>query len=358
MKIVEGPYELPASWVWTTASEACVKIQDGTHFSPKVQLEKGNYRYVTAKNVRPSGLDLADITYLREEDHKEIYKRCDTRKGDVLLVKDGVNTGDTAINTLEDEISLLSSVCFLRPHNGLLDPRFLRYFLASPTGSALLTGRMSGTAIKRIILRRIKETKVPIAPMLDQKRIVQSIESNLTKLDAAVAALKRVKSNLKRYRASVLKAAVEGRLVPTEAELARKEGRDYEPASKLLERILKERRRRWEEAELEKLKAKGKISKTTILEQTALGGDKKHLWKAKYKEPKSPDTTNLPELPEGWCLASVYQLARHRLGKMLDKAKNKGTPRPYLRNANVRWFGFDLSDLLHMRVEDRVPSDN
>ena len=63
-----------------------------------------------------------------------------------------------------------------------------------------------------------------------------------------MATLERVQRNLKRYRASVLKAAVEGQLVPTEAELARAEGRDYEPASVLLDRILAERRHRWHEA--------------------------------------------------------------------------------------------------------------
>jgi type I restriction enzyme, S subunit len=81
-----------------------------------------------------------------------------------------------------------------------------------------------------------------LAPTREQARIVEAIESNLTKLDAAVVALDRVQANLKRYRASVLKAAVEGRLVPTEAELARHEGRDYEPASEPLKRILAERR--------------------------------------------------------------------------------------------------------------------
>ena len=65
------------------------------------------------------------------------------------------------------------------------------------------------------------------------------------RLDDAEATLERVQQNLKRYRASVLKAAVEGRLVPNEAELAHTERRDYEPASVLLERILVERRRRW-----------------------------------------------------------------------------------------------------------------
>ena len=50
----------------------------------------------------------------------------------------------------------------------------------------------------------------------------------------------------------------------------------------------------------------------------------------------------------GWVVRSVTEIARHSLGKMLDKAKNKGEPQPYLRNINVRWFAFDLSDLLQM----------
>lgn len=50
----------------------------------------------------------------------------------------------------------------------------------------------------------------------------------------------------------------------------------------------------------------------------------------------------------GWVVRSVAAVARHSLGKMLDKARNKGRPQPYLRNLNVRWFDFDLSDLLEM----------
>ena len=58
-----------------------------------------------------------------------------------------------------------------------------------------------------------------------------------------MAALRRVQANLKRYRASVLKSACEGRLVPTEAELARQEGRSFETGAELLQRILAERKR-------------------------------------------------------------------------------------------------------------------
>ena len=58
------------------------------------------------------------------------------------------------------------------------------------------------------------------------------------------------------------------------------------------------------------------------------------------------------ELPKSWAWVNVGSVSHARLGKMLDKAKNKGTPRKYLRNINVRWFDFDLSDLLEMRFED------
>jgi type I restriction enzyme S subunit len=130
-----------------------------------------------------------------------------------------------------------------------------------------------------------KET-LPVPPLPEQRRIVAEIETQFTRLDAAVAALERVQANLRRYKAAVLKAACEGRLVPTEAELARVGAhRDaplpYEPADQLLARILAERRARWQA---------------------------EHPGK-KYKEPASPDTESLPELPEGWAWATVEQLA-------------------------------------------------
>ena len=87
---------------------------------------------------------------------------------------------------------------------------------------------------------------------------------------------------MKRYRASVLQAACEGRLVENEAELARAEGRQYEPADELLERILKERRQTWE-AQSTRRRA--------------------------YIEPDAPDTPDLPQLPEAWTWANVGQLA-------------------------------------------------
>ena len=93
----------------------------------------------------------------------------------------------------------------------------------------------------------------------------------------------------------MLKAACEGHLVPTEAELARKEGRKYQPADKLLEHILRERRARWEADTLAKMIASGKPPQND-------------RWKQKYKEPASPKISGLPELPEGWSWGKVEQL--------------------------------------------------
>lgn len=154
---------------------------------------------------------------------------------------------------------------------------------------------VSGTTRLKLPQAPMRQIPLVVPPLKEQWRIVASIDSYVTRLDDAVATLERAQRNLKRLQASVLKAAVEGRLVPTEAELARAEKRDYEPASELLKRILVERRRRWEETELAKMKASGKTPKD----------DK---WKAKYEEPAAPDATKLPDLPKGWCWSTVDQL--------------------------------------------------
>ena len=120
----------------------------------------------------------------------------------------------------------------------------------------------------------IRNILVPLPPLDEQQRIVAEIEKQFTRLEAGVASLKRVRVALKRYRASVLKAACEGRLVPSEAELARRESRSCEPATTLLARILNGRRDNW-------------------------------AGRGKYKEPAAPDTANLGPLPEGWVWLTV-----------------------------------------------------
>jgi type I restriction enzyme S subunit len=237
----------------------------------------------------------------------------------VPQVKNGIGFGSTEFHVL-------------RPKEGI-DARYIYYYVSSKNFRGEAERYMSGAVgQKRVTTPYLKECEIPVAPPDQQKRIVAEIEKQFSRLDEAVANLKRVKANLKRYKAAVLKAAVEGKLT----EEWRKQHPDIEPASKLLERILAERRQKWEETELAKMKAKGITPKD----------DK---WKKKYKEQAKPDTTSLPELPEGWVWATVQQLADVQLGKMLDKEKHRaGTELPYLRNKNVRWGSVETMDLLNM----------
>jgi hypothetical protein len=103
---------IPEDWDVRACAEICLKIQDGTHFSPSTG---GNdYLYVTSKHIGFGILDASSADRIDAAQHKAIYQRCDVKKGDLLLTKDGANTGNAAVNNLEEQISLLSSVAFLR----------------------------------------------------------------------------------------------------------------------------------------------------------------------------------------------------------------------------------------------------
>ena len=219
------------------------------------------------------------------------------------------------------------------PLDPLIEPGYLHhYILTREFVSAVTKAAGSRTVLPKTNQKQLANVPVPVAPSEQQPAIVAAIESHFSRLDAATATLGRVQGNLERYRASVLKAAVEGRLVPTEAELAKKEGRSYEPASTLLKRILAERRRRWEEAELAKLKAKGKPPTD----------DK---WKARYEEPAAPDTDALPELPEGWCWTTSESMFWDAGYGTSGKCTPDSSGPPVLRIPNVQDQALDLSDL-------------
>ena len=176
----------------------------------------------------------------------------------------------------------------------------------------------------------------PLAPLPEQHRIVAEIEKQFSRLDEAVAGLKRIQANLKRYRASVLKSAVEGKLT---AEW-RKQHPDTEPAEQLLQRILKERRAHWEQAELEKMQAAGKPPKDD-------------QWKQKYKEPVMPDVSELPALPDGWVWGKLQLLTLGVEYGTSAKSKEKGNC-PVLRMGNIQNYKFDWSNLVYSVDKEEI----
>ncbi|MFN3148852.1 restriction endonuclease subunit S [Bremerella sp.] len=166
---------ISSTYLMVKLEEICTLITDGTHHSP-TSYEEGDFLYLTSKNIRPHGVDLSDISYVKKEVHDEIYRRCPVEFGDVLFVKDGANTGTAAVNTLTEPFSLLSSVALIKPDQSKVDAGFLKHWLVSPTFKQTMLRSMSGTAIRRIILREIKAAQIPLPPLPEQRRIAAILD--------------------------------------------------------------------------------------------------------------------------------------------------------------------------------------
>ena len=318
MRLVDEPvmqqqWAIPSKWTWATIG-ATAEIVRGVSFpkdARKLEPQSGHVACLRTANVQPE-VEWGDLWFVPEE-----YVKVESRYVQPLDVLISVSNslelvGKVAqVASLPQKSTLGAFISLLRP-SPELDAKFYYYQMSSPeVQSEIRYSASTTTNISNISSSKLSEIALTIPPLAEQCRIVVEIETQFTRLDASVAALRRARANLKRYRASVLKAACEGRLVPTEAELARSEGRDYEPAGVLLERILAERRARWESQE----KRRGK-----------------------YKEPSAPDTSALPGLPEGWVWASLESLSEVRLGRQRSPKRATGpNMRPYLRAANVTW---------------------
>jgi type I restriction enzyme, S subunit len=319
---------MPAGWAVARLPDLiarCGRFVDGDWVESKDQHPDGAIRLTQLADVGDGVWRNRSFRFLTPEKAREL--RCTVlKRGDVLVARMPDPLGRSCIFPGDSkECVTVVDVCIVRPGHEGVSERWLSHFINTPQVRTAIYRLQSGSTRKRISRNNLGTVELLIPPTNEQHRIVSAIESYVTRLDDAVATLERVQRNLRRYRASVLKAAAEGRLVPTEAELARADGRSYEPASVLLARILSERRRRWEEAELAKMKARGKAPKDD-------------RWKAKYVEPVAPDTSELPELPEGWCWASPGQFFSWSSGDFLPKKAQRGGTVPVIGGNGVNGF--------------------
>ena len=330
----------PGTWELAVVGDVVADIQPGFASGKHNQLGIG-IPHLRPMNIDRLGqIDLTVVKYVSREDGPRL------RLDDVLF--NNTNSpqliGKTAWIGQDADWAFSNHMTRLRMPEGLV-PKFVAYQLHY----LWMTGYFLHRCVKHVNQASISSAPLGqtvafvLPPLPEQRRIVAEIEKQFTRLDAAETALKRVVTNLKRYRASVLKAACEGKLVPTEAELAEAEGRDYEPADQLLERILAERRARWESQE----KRRGKD-----------------------KEPAAPDTSGLPELPDGWTWATVDQLAIVVSGQtptgIVDVARTARAGSPWFRVSDMNAPGNEVEmvvassvipkpDVARLRIHLRPP---
>ena len=285
-----------------------LKVRNGFAFK-SADYQPNGVLLVRQSNLGGPRVSLDKAEYLPTE-YLDSYSDFIVRKGDILIGMSG-SIGKLCIYD-RDEPALQNQRTGLLRFKDLSFQQWIWHYLPLVERKLLAAGK--GVGVQNVSASQIEALPLPVAPEHERDRIVAEIEKQFSRLDEAVANLKRVKANLKRYKAAVLKAAVEGRLVPTEAELARREGRIYETGARLLQRILETRRSQSKD-------------------------------QGKYKEPAAPDTTDLLELPEGWVWAALDEIAWDAGYGTSQKCSYENTGPAVLRIPNVQNGSLDLRDL-------------
>ena len=261
---------LPDGWTWTTLGDVFKWGSGGTPLRSKPEYYDGDIPWVIIGDLNDSIVTETQTKITQKGLEKSSAKWVE--EGSVLIAMYG-SIGKLGI--AGKKLTTNQAIAFTKPDS--VNTKYLFYYLMGQRFNLLNRG--VGATQQNISQTIIKAYPFPLSPRPEQDRIVERIESLFTQLDAGVAGLKRAQAALKRYRASVLKAAVEGELSRDWREAHQGE---LEPASVLLERILAERKAKWE----------------------AEGG------KGKYKEPAPPDKSDLPELPDRWVWVSLGQLIK------------------------------------------------
>ena len=283
-------------WVQTFLEEVS-NILPGFGF-PKSMQGKSNGQYPLykvgdiSKNIKSGSIYLKTCdNYIDDAELKKIRGKL-LPKGTVVFAKIGeaLKLNRRAITTVPCLVD--NNVVGVKANNSMLLDGFLYFFLKI----VKLDDFSRATTVPSVRKTDIEKISFYLPPLPEQRALVSKIEQLFSDLDNGIENFKKAQTQLKLYRQSVLKAACEGKLVPTEAELAHAEGRDYETADVLLARILKERREKWESTQLVELIAKDKIPKNDS-------------WKKKYREPSLLENDDLPSLPKGWIWTNFEQIA-------------------------------------------------
>ena len=208
-ELLTGKTRLPGlsgEWKVRSLDEVCLKIQDGTHFSP--QLGGSDFLYVTSKNIGHGSLDLSSAETISAAEHAKIYSRCDVAKGDVLITKDGASTGNAALNTFDGPFSLLSSVAMLRFDARRHYAAYFLYQILSQHGQRQIKELMSGNAITRLTLRKIRLLRFPAAPLEEQT----AIAALLSDMDTGIDALEKKLDKARQIKQGMMQELLTGKI--------------------------------------------------------------------------------------------------------------------------------------------------
>ena len=170
------PFDIPSSWKWVYLGSILRKLTDGTHRTPRYATQGINF--VSVKDMSNGILSFDNTKFITEEEHEELFSRCNPERGDMLLSKVGT-TGVPAIVDTDVPFSLFVSIALLKYNHNYINEGFLYYLLKSPVVQVQAMENTRGVGNKNWVLDAIAKTIIPLPPLGEQKRIVAVIEETL-----------------------------------------------------------------------------------------------------------------------------------------------------------------------------------
>jgi type I restriction enzyme S subunit len=319
------PVGWSARWIGDVTTEVSPGFPSGKHNRTGTGVP-----HLRPMNVSPLGeIDLDDVKHVAADADKRRLQ-----VGDVLFnnTNSPAWVGKTACIRREDDLAFSNHMTRIRFRNEIM-PEFAATQMHYLQVCGYFRHRCRNHVNQASVASKTLAQTVPlIFPSLDeQQRIVERVEPLLSDVDAGVASLRRARRKTAAYRASVLKAATTGTLTADWREQhpqgeSTSTNPDAEPADRLLARLLTARRDRWEQVQQAAYAKKGKRPPKN--------------WQSTYKPPVEPDVSDLPDLPTGWCWASIDQLGKLDRGRSRHRPRGAkhlhGGPHPFIQTGDVR----------------------
>ncbi|EIV8614825.1 restriction endonuclease subunit S [Vibrio vulnificus] len=285
---------LPSNWKMVKLAELALNPKDdivdgpfGSNLKASEYVSSG-VPIVRLQNIKRNYFLSKNMSFVTKSKYEQLSRHTYIA-GDILITKLGAPLGVACIapQHLEPGV-IVADIVRCRLPESYVSADYITYAINSPRLIKQFEYNTKGSTRPRVNLKFVRDLEVPIAPLSIQRAIVAKIEELFSHIDAGVEGLKQAKAKLQKYRQSVLKDAVTGKLT----EQWRAQNTDkLEPAEQLLERILDERRANWEAEQLKAFEEKGKTPKN----------DK---WKDKYKESVSPNDDVETDFPTSWQVVS------------------------------------------------------
>ena len=203
--------EIPAHWEIAKLKFLSNKIVDGTHFTPEYLDDGVPFLRVTDLSKMQGGkIQWENVRRISARAHRELIKRADAEKGDILISKNGT-IGLTKVIDWNEEFSFFVSLCLIKLR-GELNPFYFEAFFNSPLVDQQVFFGSFRTSVTNLHLERIKELLIVVPPLAEQIQLIDYIREVTAPLNDAISIKKSQIAALKEYKTSLINAAVTGKI--------------------------------------------------------------------------------------------------------------------------------------------------